>query len=598
MASEYVKNGKIKLGYYILARLEQLGITKIFGVPGDFNLGWLDFIEDHKTIDWVGCCKSVFMNASYAADGFARIKQVQQVRVLCTTFGVGELSCVNGVAGAFSEHIPMLHIVGVPASHLQERHAILHHTLGDGRFDAYQKVAEHVTSYQAYITKPESAGVQVDKAIKHALKTARPTYLTLPTDLVQKWVNASPLSEPLFKGIPSNDILWAGALTSDPFLPSGTSISSDEQSFVVRRIEKMWAAAKDPVILVDACAIRFGVVHLVRDLIRKTGVRWFSSPMGKTGVSETEEGFAGVYSTHSDFSSSMSMQLQRADLIITIGTIKSDFNSGAFSWKFPTEQVVELHSDHVLIQYGRYENVSFHSILPELTASLSHPSSAPPLPKAVQMEVEKYSSNSQIKQDTFWQTCGRFFKEDDVIIGETGTALFGLLDVKMPKNSTFVGQVLWGSIGWTGGATLGCLLAAQESPVPRRTVLFIGDGSFQLTVQEVSSMIRLGLKPIIVVLENKGYTIERFIHGKERKYNDVQPWKWQQLLQLFSPHEGQYRVLKASTMGELENIFFKDEEFARADKITLLEVDLDPLDCPRALLQQSAKSGETNKYEE
>ncbi|KZV78685.1 pyruvate decarboxylase, partial [Exidia glandulosa HHB12029] len=145
----------------------QLGVKSIFGVPGDFNLAFLDQIDDHKDIEWVGCCNE--LNAAYAADGYARVSK--GLGVLVTTFGVGELSALNGVAGAFSERVPVLHLVGVPSTVHQAHHAILHHTLGDGRFNVYLECGAHVTIGQEMLMTAERASAQIDKMLITALTT-------------------------------------------------------------------------------------------------------------------------------------------------------------------------------------------------------------------------------------------------------------------------------------------------------------------------------------------------------------------------------------------------------------------------------------------
>jgi pyruvate decarboxylase len=246
---------------------------------------------------------------------------------------------------------------------------------------------------------------------------------------------------------------------------------------------------------------------------------------------------------------------------------------------------------------------------------------------------------------------GNFFQDNDIVISETGTSSFGMIQTPLPKGAinvsqvrfplscllpsstdhkTFPSQVLWGSIGYTGGATLGALLAAEESKVKRRTILFIGDGSLQLTVQEIATMLRLNLKPIIVVLyvsvpfrlacpeadsssfffkQQRGLrsflpflslsfeiatdflfflqTIEKLINGPTAKYNDIPLWKWQSLLDLFNAYEEPIPTKSwlAKNRGELEEIL-ANKEFAAADKIQLLEVKMDKLDAPEALKKQ------------
>jgi pyruvate decarboxylase len=120
-----------------------------------------------------------------------------------------------------------------------------------------------------------------------------------------------------------------------------------------------------------------------------------------------------------------------------------------------------------------------------------------PGPK-VENEVKGNEDNTDIiTQAWIWPRVGQFLKEDDIVITETGTANFGIWETKFPKGVTAVSQVLWGSIGYSVGACQGAALAAKDAGSDRRTILFVGDGSFQLTVQELSTMIKLGLKPIM-----------------------------------------------------------------------------------------------------
>jgi pyruvate decarboxylase len=120
-----------------------------------------------------------------------------------------------------------------------------------------------------------------------------------------------------------------------------------------------------------------------------------------------------------------------------------------------------------------------------------------PEPK-IMNKVKGNQDNSQtITQAWFWPRVGEFLKEDDIVVTETGTANFGIWETKFPKGVTALSQVLWGSIGYSVGACHGAALATRDAGKDRRTILFVGDGSIQLTCQEISTMIRLGLKPIM-----------------------------------------------------------------------------------------------------
>ncbi|BGP14737.1 hypothetical protein JCM10213v2_002688 [Rhodosporidiobolus nylandii] len=613
---------EIYLSNYLLERLAQLGVKSFFGVPGDFNLTFLDLVEEHKQIDWIGCCNE--LNAAYAADGYARVKQAQLnqsnegttdaakagaakdqngqektqggvrgLAALLTTYGVGELSAVNGIAGAYSERVPIIHVVGAPSTKLQKSRALLHHTLGDqGDFNVFEQASRGITCAQAFLSSAENAAQEIDRILLAALTTARPAYLTLPTDLVYAPVDKRRLAKPVIpKSVGYDD---------QDVLPTGKKVEQEEQKrleFVVKEITRLWDDAKEPIILIDACAIRYGVGHLVRDLVKATGVKFYTTPMGRSAIDEDpENGFGGVY-VGEVTDPKVKEVVEKTDLAIMVGSLKSDFNTGEFSYSFDTEQTVELHSDHTTVQYGHYDGVSFHTLLPALCKALKRKQNVtqPPTNLGLKAEVPAGDKSQMVKHDAFWPMMGQFFQEGDVVISETGTSSFGMISTPLPKGATNVSQVLWGSIGWTGGSTLGCLLAAKESPTPRRVILFIGDGSLQLTAQEIATMIRLDLKPIIVVLNNDGYTIEKLIHGETAQYNSISSWKWQNLLELFNNYPKPFPTKSwlANTRGELETIL-GDEGFKKADRIQLLEVKLDKLDAPEALKKQGKLSAALN----
>ncbi|GAA6040741.1 hypothetical protein JCM8097_003274 [Rhodosporidiobolus ruineniae] len=598
--------GQTSLAQYLLDRLAQLGVKTFFGVPGDFNLTFLDVLEADERIKWIGCCNE--LNASYAADGYSRVKQaqlsrspstrggVQGLSALLTTYGVGELSCVNGIAGAYAERVPIIHLVGAPSTKLQNGTLMLHHTLGNpgGAFDVFKNATSEMTCAQAYLSSAASAAEEIDRVLLAALKTARPGYITLPTDLVFAPVDASRLETPLV--VPTVEG-GPGALSGGNKAVSGET--QERLEFVTNEVQRLWEEAKDPVVIVDACAIRYGAGHLVRQLVEATGVRWYVTPMGRTLLDEDpSNGFGGVYIAQlSD--EGIREAVEKTDLAIMVGAIRSDLNTGLWSSTIKTKNIIELHSTCTFVQYATYPDVSFQLLLPVLARVLPFKPDlrkelplAPPLPP-----LPTGSPNDEIKHSVLWPLVGRFLRENDIVVAEVGTAAFGLLTLPLPKGATILNQILWGSIGWTPGATLGALLAAQESPVPRRVVLFVGDGSLQLSVQEIATMIRYGLKPIIVLLNNED-TIERMINGPEAEYNDIALFNWSHLLPFFSPPSSSSskpagKTHLASNRGELEAIL-ADPDFGAANEIQLLEVKVGKLDAPKALYRLGEVTRQVN----
>ncbi|KAF8610675.1 pyruvate decarboxylase [Ceratobasidium sp. AG-I] len=609
---------KISLSLYILERLKQVDCRQIFGVPGDFNLEFLDYIEDDDTLQWVGNANE--LNAAYAADGYARIKR--SLSCIVTTYGVGELSALNGLAGAMAERVPVLHIVGVPAEGLQSRHALLHHTLGDGVFSHFSKMSSPISAGMANLTTgltgTDGLPIEVDRLLRVALTQCRPVYMSFPTNLNHVKVPSAGLLTPLPH--PHSAALTPAILLEERI----TDAEADrELELVVDEIQRLFEASHDPIVLVDACAERFGVEKEVEKLVASTGVKFFTTPMAKGVLDESQEAFGGLYIGSISLPAVREL-VEKSDLVIAVGALKSDFNSGSFSWGIDIKHLVELHSTHTQIGYAHYPSVTFRTVLPALNAKLSESiakhgpkpcwalvgtphrqattehaekqqasAASGPSDEAVAEHEEKFGKGA-ITQAYLWPRMGKWYKENDVIVSETGTSNFGIIDVPVPKNTSLVSQVLWGSIGYSVGAALGCALAAKEQD-DRRTILFVGDGSLQLTIQEIGTMIRHNLNPFIFVLNNDGYEIERCIHGPKRGYNNIQPYNHQLLLQLFSKPDGSQKTksYQVKSQDELDALL-ENETFNKRETIQLIELIMPRDDVPRALATQAALTAKAN----
>ena len=164
---------------------------------------------------------------------------------------------------------------------------------------------------------------------------------------------------------------------------------------------------------------------------------------------------------------------------------------------------------------------------------------------------------------------------------ETGDSWFNGLKLRLPAGCRFEIQFQAGSIGWAVPATLGYELGCGT---PTRVIAMIGDGSFQLTAQEISTMIRYGLKPIIVLINNRGYTIEAEIH--DGPYNRIKNWDYAGLMEVFNADEGNGLGLHAATVGELDKAM---EQALIHDGPCLIEVAIDPHDCSKELREWGSR---------
>lgn len=393
-----------------------------------------------------------------------------------TTFGVGELSALNAIAGSYSEFVPVVHIVGQPHTRSQKDGMLLHHTLGNGDFNVFARMSAELSCAIARLNDTHEVATLVDYAIRECWIRSRPVYLTLPTDMINKKVEGERLKTPIDLSLPRND--------------------PEKEDYVVDVVLRYLHAAKKPVILVDACAIRHRVLDEVHDLVVASGLPTFVAPMGKGAVNETHKNYGGVYAGNGS-NIGVREQVESSDLILSIGAIKSDFNTAGFTYRVSQLNTIDFHSTYVRVRYSEYPEINMKGVLRKVINKLGSINTAPvPQISNTLPDSEKDPKQQVITHSWFWPTVGQWMKPNDIVITETGTANFGIWETRFPENVTAISQVLWGSIGYSVGACQGAAAAAKEQN-NRRTILLVGDGSIQLTVQEVSTMIRNKLNPVM-----------------------------------------------------------------------------------------------------
>jgi len=279
-------------------------------------------------------------------------------------------------------------------------------------------------------------------------------------------------------------------------------------------------------------------------------------------------------------------RVETAKLVLFLGPLDTDFNTGNFSYRIKEDRSIKLHFDHTEVGFATYAKTGMKAILPKLTDRLKEF-----YWKATQLKVPPFrnkivtDSNRLITHEWLWWRFGGWFKEKDLIVTEAGSVSYGVIDLALPKDSSLLAQKLWASIGWSTGATHGAYLARQEleGAAATQTILFIGDGSLQMTVQELSSMIRSKIKPIIFVINNGGYTIERLQHNIDGEYHNIVTWDYGDLLKVLSSHQSEptqtYRVTKEVELGKLlDTVKIRDKGI-----LQLVEIVVGRDDAPPAL---------------
>ena len=417
---------------------------------------------------------------AYAADGYARVKGIA---ALMTTFGVGELSAINGIAGSYAEHVPIVHIVGQPTMAVQRSGATLHHTLGDGDFDVFADMNSRVSCAVVKITNPADAPAQIDGALEACWTQARPVYIGLPSDLAKAPVDgAERLRTPLQLDLPAND--------------------PDTESEMVEAVATALRRARHPVLVVDCAVIRRRAVSEVRAICDALPIPVYTTLMGKGVVDEASPRFGGVYCGRASVDVVRARIEEESDLVLLLGPVRTDLNTGVFTAHIDPRKIVRFDADSVRVKQCVFPDLHLPRSLHALhTHLLRHPDLvANSHALDVRREPATVADSTVITHRWLWSHLSSWFRTGDVIVGEMGTAMFGVSDATTPPDTTVVSQVLWGSIGYSVGACQGAALGLRDSDSPRsarRTVLFVGDGSFQVTGQELSSIIRHGLKPIM-----------------------------------------------------------------------------------------------------
>lgn len=479
---------------HILSRLHDLGISDVFGVAGDYSFPINDAVCASSNMRWIGNCNE--LNAAYAADGYARIKGVA---ALSTTFAVGELSALNGIAGAFAERLPIFHLVGMPTSAVQNSHRLVHHTLGNGNFDTFYHMSQHVVCAHTIIT-PENCLEETERLIAWALRERRPVYFGIPSDYAKM-----PITEHFVK----------------PFnLPRSHQITLSK---VINLISQKMIHSQNSCALIGSLILRFNLVNQVQTLIEKTNIPYATMFMDKSVLSETNSQYIGIYNGRL-MNPQVTELVENCDCVLNIGALMTDVNSGGFTANINPDHLIQIMDDHVIIGSTVYSEIYLHEILPALKDNLpvisNQKLSANGLGQPIQPKL------GEITESYLYPRLEKIFEQDDIIFAETGTFSMGLGFALLPKDVSFHTQSLWGSIGWATPAAFGAAIAAPN----RRTILATGEGSHQLTVQEISQFARFGLKPIIFVLNNDGYLIERLLCDEpESYYNDIVQWNYSQI---------------------------------------------------------------------
>jgi indolepyruvate decarboxylase len=527
------------IGQYLIERLHAYGVRHVFGIPGDYVLGFYDQLKA-SPLEIVTTCDE--QGAGFAADAYARVAGLGAV---CVTYCVGGLKVVNPIAGAFAEKSPVVVISGAPGMREREKNPLLHHKVRD--FDTQLEVFEKITVASAVLDDPDTALAEIDRVLHAAMRFKRPVYLELPRDRVTTPGRATHRTPEIHEK--SDPPVLAEALTE---------------------ATAMINAAKQPVVLADVELHRFGLQEELIQFIESTNIPVASTILGKSVISEQHPLYLGVYEGAMG-RGEVQRYVESSDCVILLGAFMTDINLGIYTARLDLGKCIYATSERLAIRYHTFEDVRFKDFLRGLLAAGLQRHEANGWPAPARPEPFTPKEGEPVTIARLFDRLNNFIGDDTIVVADVGNSLFGAMDLFIHRGTEFLGPAYYASMGFAVPAALGAQCARPDL----RPLVLVGDGAFQMTGMEISSIARRHLNPIIIVLNNAGYGTERHIH--DGPFNDVLTWQYYRLPDLL----GVGRAFLVNTEPELDAALNAAAEHTQS--YCLLDVRLDPLDHSAAL---------------
>lgn len=530
---------KDSIGSYLIQQLYAAGVRHVFGVPGDYVLGFYDLLS-HSELKIVNMCDE--QGAGFAADAYARVRGLG---VVCVTYCVGGLKIVNTTAQAFAEKSPVVVISGAPGTKERQKNPLLHHKVRD--FDTQLKVFEQVTIASTVLNDPQTASLEIDRVLSMALRYKRPAYIELPRDMVSIPITIH--STPLAMQEKSEPIALGEALNE---------------------AAKMINKSKKPIILAGVEIHRFGLQDELVRLVEKAKIPVAALVLSKSVISEYHPLYLGIYEGAVG-DEDVRKYVESSDCLILLGALMTDVDLGMFSAKIDQEKTIYVTSEKLSIRYKNYEGIRLQDFIQSLIgASLERKESRdiphPRAPKSFSIEHGR-----RITVQRLFQRLNAFLTADMIVIADVGDALFGSIDLVIHRGTEFLSPAYYASMGFAVPAGIGAQLANPSL----RPLVIVGDGAFQMTGVELATAARFHLNPIIIVLNNNGYGTERAM--LDGSFNDIQQWQYNRIPELLGSGKG----FIVETEEQLDETLVVAKEYT--DSFIILDVHLDPNDSSAAL---------------
>ncbi len=537
-----------RIGEYLIERLYAHGVRHVFGIPGDYVLGFFDLLVASR-MRIVNTCDE--QGAGFAADAYARVGGLGAV---CITYCVGGLKVANTTAEAFAEKSPVVVISGAPGMKEREKNPLLHHKVRE--FDTQKKVFEQLTVASTVLSDPQIAFQEIDRVLHAALRYKRPVYIELPRDIVA------------LPGIPHHRVPGMHE-ESDP----------DVLRAALAEAVAMINAAKKPVILADVEVHRFGLQDEVLRLARKTNIPVAATILGKSVVSEQLPFYLGVYEGAMG-REDVRRYVESSDCVLMLGAFMTDINLGIYTAQLDPVRSICATSEKLSIRYHSYEDVRFKDFVRGLLGVRLRRRALARIPRPKPVAAFKPVAKRRVTVQRLFERLNVFLDDHTVVVADVGDSLFGAADLFIHRRTEFLGAAYYASMGFAVPAAIGAQLANAKL----RPLVLVGDGAFQMTGMELATAVRYDLNPIVVVLNNAGYGTERQMH--DGPYNDLLAWRYHRIPDVL----GAGRGFAVETEDQLDRAL--KEARAHTGSFCLLDVHLDTHDRSPALQRLAARLAE------
>lgn len=523
----------LSIGEYLIQRLQDYGLRDLFGIPGDYVLTFYSMLEQ-SPINVVGCTREDC--AGYAADAYARLNGLGAV---CVTYCVGGLSVCNSIAGAFAEKSPVVVISGSPGLNERANNPLLHHKVRD--FRTQLEVFEKLCVAGTELSDPFSAFQEIDRVLDAAARFKRPVYIEIPRDMV----NVVP---------PVNHPYQMPELTSDM---NAAAEAADEAAALIGN-------SKKPMIIAGVEIHRFGLQDKLLQLAEQTQIPIAATLLGKSVIRETHPLYIGLYEGAMG-RAEVTQFVEDSDCVVLLGTFMTDLNLGIYTANLDPAKCIYATSEQLRIHHHHYHGVLLGDFIRELTAR--HPS--PPrrvIPQASRHAPIDFtlSAAAPITIERLITRLNQQLDDKTIVIADIGDSLFAATELVTRERTDFISPAYYTSMGFSVPAALG----AQVARPNERVLVLCGDGAFQMTGMELSTIVRHGFSPIIIVLDNHGYGTERMLHEGNWEYNEIHGWNYYKLPEVLRGGTG-YEI---STEGEFDAAITK--AWADRNGMSLLHVHI------------------------